>query len=94
MLGQSSNLRPNLGAQSPRTRLSEEPFPTAGSCPMYHPPHVAAAHSSMARKFYSLTKNKRRATRGRTFFAVTASRLMARIPCRGHAFFGGPVGTI
>ncbi len=38
MLGQSSNLRPNLGAQSPRTRLSEEPFPTAGSCPMYHPP--------------------------------------------------------
>src|SRR5207245_11048430 len=38
MLGQSSNLRPNLGAQSPRTRLYEEPFPTAGSCPMYHPP--------------------------------------------------------
>src|SRR5438552_17908239 len=38
MLGQSSNLRPNLGAQSPRTRLSEEPFPTAGSCPMCHPP--------------------------------------------------------
>src|SRR5207247_9468256 len=38
MLRQSSNLRPNLGAQSPRTRLSEEPFPSAGSCPMYHPP--------------------------------------------------------
>ena len=37
MLGQSSNLRPNLGAQSPRTRLSEEPFPTAGSCHMYRP---------------------------------------------------------
>jgi len=94
MLGQSSNLRPNLGAQSPRTRLSEEPFPTAGSCPMSTHPHVAAAHSSMARKFCSSTKNKRRARRGRTFFAVTASRLMPRIPCRGRAFFGGPVGTI
>ena len=37
MLGQSSNLRPNLGAQSPPTRPSEEPFPTAGSCHMYRP---------------------------------------------------------
>jgi CheY-like chemotaxis protein len=37
MLGQSSNLRPNLGAQSLPTRLFEGPSPTAGSCHVYRP---------------------------------------------------------
>jgi hypothetical protein len=60
MLGQSSKVRPNLGAQSPPTRPSEE-FPTAGSCHIYRPAPLRGRSPFDGRKV--LLIDERQATR-------------------------------
>ena len=76
-------------ARSPQQNLL-----ASGICPMYPQRHSVVAHHSTARKFCSSTKNKRRATRGRTCSAATVSRLIPQIPCRPHVFYGSLIGTI